>query len=153
MLRRPALAFAMGLTVMFALAQLKPVQLTNPPSTGDLSAPGEIDATLRRACYDCHSNRTRWPWYSRVAPVSWMVVHDVDLGRKELNFSEWDGYFPRTRKHKLEWMQRALRDQIMPPWSYRLMHPEARLSDADRARLQLWIAAELAGPAPAQPVK
>lgn len=60
----------------------------SPPPTREIAAPARIEALLIRACYDCHSNRTRWPWYSRVAPVSWLVARDVTLGRKELNFSE-----------------------------------------------------------------
>ncbi len=142
---RLAAVFAATLGLLFAAAQLRSIRLTNPPLKGELSAPPEVAALLKRACYDCHSNRTRWPWYSHVAPFSWMVARDVDLGRKEVNFSEWSEYYPLTRKRKLEWMGRELQERVMPPWSYRLVHPEARLSDADRARLEQWIDAELAG--------
>lgn len=121
-----------------AAAQFVPAKRTNPPAQGSLVAPLPIAATLRRACYDCHSNETRWPWYSRVAPVSWLIVRDVNLGRKEINFSEWSSYYPRTRRRKLEWMGRALHEEEMPPSSYRLMHPDARLTDADRAALLRW---------------
>jgi Haem-binding domain len=78
------------------------------------------------------------------ASVSWLIVHDVTLARKEINFSEWGGYYPRTRQRKLEWMERALRDEKMPPWSYRLMHPGSRLTDDDRAALERWIQSALA---------
>jgi len=74
-----------------------------------------------------------------------MLARDVELGRKEINFSEWDSYYPATRKRKLQWMERAIREEGMPPWSYRLMHPHARLSGADRAQLERWIESELAG--------
>jgi Haem-binding domain len=131
----------------FVVAQSRPARLTNPAPQGELSAPPEIDAVLRRACYDCHSDRTRWPWYSHLAPFSWAVAHHVDLARKEVNFSEWGEYYPATRKRKLEWMERALREAVMPPWSYLLMHPGARLSDRDRALLERWIEAQLSGPA------
>jgi len=131
----------------FMVAQLKPVRLTNPSLKGKLPAPPEIDAVLRRACYDCHSDQTRWPWYSRVAPFSWAVAHDVNLARREVNFSEWGEYYPATRKRKLEWMERALLEEVMPPWSYRLIHPGARLSDDDRVRLERWIETELDVPA------
>ena len=141
---------AAALAVAFAVAQLKPVGLTNPPSNGELSAPSEVNAILRRSCYDCHSNETRWPWYSHVAPSSWMVLHDVERGRKEVNFSQWGGYYPRTRQRKLEWMRRALEDRVMPPESYTLMHPGARLSADDRARLQRWIETALTGNANGQ---
>ena len=130
-----------------AIARLVPVKLTNPLPRGDFSAPPEIQATLKRACYDCHSNETRWPWYSRVAPFSWLIVHDVTLGRKEINFSEWAAYYPATRRRKLEWMGRALREEQMPPWLYLSMHPGARLTKGDRVALEQWIALSL-DPAP-----
>ena len=120
----------------------------SPLSNGDIAAPAQIEALLTRACYDCHSNQTRWPWYSRVAPVSWLVARDVALGRKELNFSEWGSYYPQTRKRKLQWMGRVLRERTMPPWAYRLMHPGARLTDAERATLDRWIESEISTPAP-----
>jgi hypothetical protein len=139
------LLIAIFLMAAFAAAQFRPVRLTNPSPKGELSAPPGIDAMLRRACYDCHSDRTRWPWYSRVAPFSWLVAHHVDLARKGVNVSEWGAYYPATRVRKLEWIERALQEDVMPPWSYRLMHPGARLSGEDRTRLVRWIEAELAG--------
>jgi len=137
-----------GMAVLAALfaAQLVPVERTNPPSSGALSAPPRIEATLKRACYDCHSNETRWSWYSRIAPVSWLLVRDVTLGRKEVNFSEWGSYYPATRRRKLEWIGRALREEKMPPWHYRLMHPGTRLTEADKAELEEWIESALATP-------
>ena len=133
-----------ALVVGLALAQLIPVARTNPPSKGEVSAPAPVAATLRRACYDCHSNESRWPWYSGVAPLSWLIVHHVAEGRRELNFSEWSIYFPRTRRRKLQWIGRALREEKMPPWSYGLMHPAARLTDSDRTALEQWIESALA---------
>ncbi len=127
-------------------AQLVPAKRTDPASRGAISAPPEIEAELKRACYDCHSNETRWPWYSRVAPLSWLLVRDVKRGRKELNFSEWGSYYPVTRRRKLEWIGRALREEKMPPWRYRLMHPGARLTTADRAALERWIESALCAP-------
>ena len=127
-------------------AQFVPAKRTNPPAQSTLVTPTKIEATLRRACYDCHSNETRWPWYSRVAPLSWLIVRDVNLGRKEINFSEWGSYYPATRRRKLEWMGRALREEKMPPWSYRLMRPGARLTEADRETLQRWIESALTAP-------
>jgi len=137
-----------GMAVLAALlaAQLVPVERTNPPSSGALSAPPRIEATLKRACYDCHSNETRWSWYSRIAPVSWLLVRDVTLGRREVNFSEWGSYYPATRRRKLEWIGRALREEKMPPWHYRLMHPGTRLTEADKAELEEWIESALATP-------
>src|SRR5579885_1507659 len=77
--------------------QLVPVRIANPPSRGDVAAPPEVEQTLRRSCYDCHSNQTQWPWYTRIAPLSWLVAHDVNAGRRQINFSQWSDYFPATR--------------------------------------------------------
>lgn len=87
------------------------------------------------ACFDCHSNETRWPWYSNVAPISWLLQRDVDEGREELNFSEW-----HTEQESDEAAE-TIRDGSMPPWQYTLTHPEARLSDADLEALEAGLAA------------
>lgn len=138
-----------ALVIGFGLAQLIPVARTNPPSKGDVSAPAPVAATLRRACYDCHSNESRWPWYSRIAPASWVIVRHVAEGRRQVNFSEWGGYYPHTQRRKLQWIERALREEKMPPWYYRLIHPEARLTDRDRTALEQWIESALAAPSSA----
>ena len=135
---------AIGALSVLAGMQFIPTRRTNPPSYGELTAPPQVETTFRRACYDCHSNATRWPWYSRVAPFSWLVIHHVTLGRQEVNFSEWSTYYPATRRRKLEWIGRALHQENMPPWSYRLMHPAARLTDSDRAVLEEWIDSKVA---------
>src|SRR5438874_1058331 len=83
-------AIALG-TVLVAI-QLVPVERTNPSATKPIEAPAEVTAVLRRSCYDCHSNETRWPWYAYVAPVSWLVADDVKDGRAKLNFSSWGDY-------------------------------------------------------------
>jgi hypothetical protein len=152
--KTPALAALLVLASAALAVQLVPLERIRPPSppspsspsTGDIAAPPRIEALLARACYDCHSNRTKWPWYSRVAPVSWLVARDVALGRKELNFSEWRSYYPQTRRRKLQWMGRVLRERSMPPWAYRLMHPGARLNGAEREMLDRWIDAGLSAP-------
>jgi len=135
---RVGLSAALGALVVFLAIQVIPVTRDNLPSEDDISAPPPVESILRRACYDCHSSETRWPWYSRVAPISWLIAHHVALGRDEMNFSEWGTYYPATRRRKLEWIERVLREEKMPLWSYRLMHPEARLSAADRSTLERW---------------
>ncbi len=70
--------------------QLVPVNRSNPTVEADLEAPEAVTAVLRTACYDCHSNETHWPWYSYVAPVSWLVAHDVEEARSEFSFSHWE---------------------------------------------------------------
>ena len=68
------------LAALLVLAQLVPVARTNPPATTELTAPLEVDGLLQRACYDCHSNETRWPWYAYVAPASWLVAGTASIG-------------------------------------------------------------------------
>jgi hypothetical protein len=131
------------LAATMMLIQFLPSGQTNPPVTGDLVAPAAIATTLRRACYDCHSNETRWPWYSRIAPVSWLTARDIAHGRRELNFSEWSSYYAQTRLRKLRWIARSIEDGRMPPRSYLMMHPSARLDAADRAALTNWIESAL----------
>jgi hypothetical protein len=153
-MRRSALFALLAVGVAAFAAQLLTVERVNPTppvslANGDKAAPAQVEALLTRACYDCHSNQTRWPWYSRIAPMSWLVARDVALGRKELNFSEWGSYYSQTRKRKLQWMGRVLRERSMPPWAYRLMHPGARLTAAERATLDRWIESEISTPVPA----
>ena len=143
MLRRWGIALIAVIAASLIAAQTVRVSIVNPPSEGELLAPAEVEGILSRACVDCHSNHVRWPWYAKIAPVSWIVARDVELGRKEINFSEWGTYYPATRRRKLQWMERSMREGTMPPWSYRLMHPHARLSEADRAQLESWIESEL----------
>lgn len=82
---------------------------------------------MRRACYDCHSNQTVWPWYSNIAPVSWLVERDVNSGRRHLNFSEWE----QPGRHAKD-VAEQIKEGEMPPWFYRPMHPEARLTDEEK---------------------
>lgn len=90
-----------------------------------------------RACFDCHSNETSWPWYSNVAPVSWLVQRHVDEGRDELNFSEWH------LKQEGDEAAETVRERSMPTWDYMLTHPDARLSDAELSVLADGLAATL----------
>ena len=90
----------------------------------------ETRALAKRACFDCHSNETRWPWYSNVAPISWVIQRDVNSGRSELNFSEWD----RAQKEAQEAAKTVVNGE-MPPRSYVALHPESRLSSTEQAQL------------------
>jgi len=86
----------------------------------------------RDACFDCHSNLTEWPWYTEVAPVSWLTTRDVDHGRDTLNFSEWQ----RPQNADLKDVIDAIRGGDMPPIQYRLLHSAARLSDTEKQQLE-----------------
>jgi hypothetical protein len=129
-----------GLAVLFALGavQLVPVETSNPPVTGDVPTSPAVKVVLRRACYDCHSNETRWPWYARIAPVSWLVARDVRKGRAELNFSIWDQYSSKQQVKKLKESWEKVAEGEMPPWFYLPVHRDARLSAEDRALLRQW---------------
>lgn len=139
----PAAAL-LGIAGFMLISQSARVRHTNPPSQGDFVASPKMSALLRRACYDCHSNETRWPWYGYVAPVSWWVARDVKLGRRGLNFSEWGTYNPATRLRKLQWINRVAHERTMPPWSYRVLHPGAGLTEEDLVTLEQWIESEIA---------
>jgi heme-binding protein len=128
-----------GVLMALALAaQLIRVACTNPPVTSDVPAPAEVKALLRRACYDCHSHETVWPWYSAVAPTSWLVAHDVDHGRSELDFSTWDAYAAPKRAKLLHKSAEEMSEGEMPPWYYRLVQPEARLTADEVTMLRAW---------------
>ncbi len=115
------------------LIQLVPFghQHTNPPVIQEPAwdSPQTRDLA-RRACFDCHSNETDWPWYSNVAPVSWLNQRDVNGGRRHLNFSEWN----KPQKHAGR-VVKEIQTGDMPLWFYLPMHPAARLSDAEKAAL------------------
>jgi hypothetical protein len=136
------------IAVLFVAAQLVRPERGNPPvdTAKTLHATGrvtpDVAAILDRACRDCHSNETRWPWYSQVAPVSWLVARDVRVGRKELSFSTWGDYPVPKRLDKLDEMCKMVREGEMPQFPYPLMHPEARLSDADNETLCAWTSRE-----------
>ena len=132
--------------VMLALIQLIPAPRINPAVTQDLPAPLAVKAVLHRGCYDCHSNQTRWPWYVRIAPVSWVLIRDVNRGRQHLNFSAWDKYAddPGTVIRKLEGIRKETGSGAMPPWYYLAMHPDGRIGRADREAVARWVSGELA---------
>ena len=113
----------------------------NPPITSEPAwdSPG-TRALAKQACFDCHSNETEWPAYSHVAPVSWLVQHDVDEGREVLNFSEWH----RPQEEAAESADEVTEGK-MPPVMYRLAHSHARLTAADRERLVRGLTKTLGG--------
>ncbi len=114
---------------LFGLMQLVPYGRThsNPPINQEpvWDSPRTRELTVR-ACYDCHSNETRWPWYAKIAPFSWVVQRDVEAARSVINFSEWNLPFDLASYSSL-----SVRTRGMPPTSYRLAHPEAALTDEE----------------------
>lgn len=128
----------LGVMVVLVGVQFIPVQRTNPSEHGRFDAPAEVQAVLRRACYDCHSHETRWPWYSQIAPVSLWIARDIKEGRREVNFSVWEKYDERRRTRKLKEIASEVDKGSMPPWYYVPLHPDAKLSAADRQRVIAW---------------
>jgi hypothetical protein len=127
-----------GLAALALGIQLVPVPRENPPVVAPIGVPDDVQRVLESSCYDCHSNLTQWPWYSHVAPASWLVYRDVKKGRDEMNFSEWGDYSERRRNRKLEEIEELVTDKKMPPRTYLPLHPEARLSVADAETLIDW---------------
>ena len=119
--------------IVFGLIQAVPYgwSRTNPPVTSTPPWPTLEGATLARAaCYDCHSNETEWPWYSGIAPMSWLVRYDVERGRKALNFSNWG-----TEDQDAGEAAETVADGSMPPDRYVRLHSDAKLSDEERQAL------------------
>jgi hypothetical protein len=143
--RKDARIAVLVLVAALTLAQAIRVERSNPPARSDISADPAVGPLLRRACYDCHSNETNWPWYSNVAPASWLVSSDVNEGRSQLNFSEWENYGRDAQARKLKEIAEEMRDGDMPPWYYSVMHRNARLNSAERSRIQAWTAAKDSG--------
>jgi hypothetical protein len=132
-----------GIGVVIVGIQFVPVRRDNPPVTADLMAPPAVQDLLRRSCYNCHSNETRWPWYSQVAPVSWLVSHDVAEGRQHLDFSRWGEMSPQRRYVLLKEIRELTDEGDMPLPMYLFMHRRARLSAADHRTLDAWVSAEV----------
>lgn len=122
--------------LLFGLIQLIPYghNHTNPPVVQEPNwdSPATRDLA-KRACFDCHSNETVWPWYSNIAPVSWLIQRDTDEGRRHLNFSEWQVGGSRIREANE--IYGVILEGEMPPLQYLPMHPEARLSSAEKQAL------------------
>lgn len=124
--------------ILFVVIQAVPYGRVheNPPVTAEPNwGSPEVRALAVRACFDCHSNQTRWPWYSFVAPVSWFVAHDVYDARDDLNFSEWDKEQESKKAPKL------VRNRAMPLKAYVWLHAEADLTSEERERLASALAA------------
>jgi len=120
------------LGVIFILIQFIPVDRSNPPTKAEPNWDSPQTRELfMRACGDCHSHNTRWPWYSYIAPISWLIAYDVHEGRKHFNVSMW-GY---QKKNKGDEAVEEILEGEMPPFLYTLMHPEARLSKEEKQKL------------------
>lgn len=129
------------LLVAFIFIQFFPIDTTNPPVNKGMDflsikhTPEPIAELIRTSCYDCHSNESRYPWYSNMAPASWLMKKHIDEGRKKLNFSTFALYEPKRQVHKLEEAVELLNKKEMPLESYLLMHQNARLTEEQNQQL------------------
>lgn len=136
------------IVILFAGMQFIRPAKTNPATdeSRTLSAHAqvspEVETIFKRACYDCHSHATAWPWYSNVAPVSWFVIDHVDHGRKHLNFSDWARYNRNDADELLAGIHKTVTARSMPLSSYLILHPEAKLTDADIRTVSDWAKTE-----------
>ncbi len=113
-------------------------EITSDHITKQLTVPANVESILKRSCYDCHSNHTKWPWYSAVAPVSWFVISDVNNGRSKMNFSEWGKYSKNKQAIKLDNICDMINDGKMPLKQYLYIHKDAVLSKEDKDILCKW---------------
>jgi hypothetical protein len=140
-LRKAIKVALVGVGAFFVVAQLVPYgrRHSNPPVVKEphWDQPRTRELALR-ACFDCHSNETRWPWYSSVAPISWLVQYDVDEGRRLLDFSEWHRSYEEAGDSA-----ESILEGEMPPWTYLTLHREARLSSEEKNALAQGLSATL----------
>lgn len=133
------------LVLLLIIIQFFTIDKTNPPTDPQkdfitiTNPPVEFALMIKNSCYDCHSNQTKYPWYSNVAPVSWLLKNHIDDGRKHLNFSIWGEYDLKRQDHKLEECIDMVNSEEMPMKTYVLMHSEATLNDTQRNELVKWL--------------
>jgi len=129
------------LLVAFVIIQFFPIDKKNPPVNIGMdfvnikNTPENIAQVIKTSCYDCHSNETKYPWYSSIAPSSWFVKNHIDEGRKELNFSTFAMYEPKRQIHKMEECIEMIEKKEMPLESYYIGHQDAKLTDQQREML------------------
>ena len=122
------------------LLQFVQIDIPKPPKAtaqDEIKAPKEKMAILKKSCYDCHSNNTKYPWYSDIAPISWQVHSNIKNGRAWMNFSIWNKYDEKKKQKLYKGIVDALNIK-MPPAEYLLVYKEARLSPKERKLLQDW---------------
>jgi hypothetical protein len=137
---------ALGVLVIFlAAVEIFQPRRTNPPIVSSRSllshvnVPPDVYSPLLRSCGDCHSNQTRWPWYSRVAPFSWVIVDDVNEGRRHMNFDDWEALeSPQAASDRLTGICKEIQEKGMPPYSYRLAHGDLHLNTQEIESICAW---------------
>ena len=134
----------LGVLIAFILIQfIQPArnnsnEILSTDVTKTINVPKNVEGILKAACYDCHSNNTNYPWYSRVQPFGWLLARHIKNGKAELNFSEFGSYSQRRQISKLNGIANSLKDGTMPLSSYTMIHKDARLSKEDKDLLSEW---------------
>lgn len=140
--KKPSIWIFLAFIAVFFAAQLLNPPRTNPPVINDFitatQPPADLQNLFRAACYDCHSHETKWPWYSRIAPISWTVANDVEYGRDNLDLSDWPTNTVKIAK-KMDIMSEDISEKDMPLSKYTLIHRGARLTDAQRKEMADWL--------------
>ena len=115
---------------------------SSAPLFSDAESDSGVNRIFERSCQNCHSERTEWPWYSYIAPLSWMIENDVHSGRSHMNLSHWDAYTEERQVELLTKMGVEVRNRRMPLPKYLQLHPQARLSNDDVASINAWVQSE-----------
>jgi hypothetical protein len=135
----------LALVVFLVVIQVLQPRRTNPPVVSSRTLPAHVHvpedvySAMIRSCGDCHSNETRWPWYSHVAPLSWVITDDVNEGRRHMNFENWQALEdPKQANDRLIYICMEIKQKGIPPFSYRLFHERTRLEPEEIALLYSW---------------
>ena len=124
--------------VIFVAIQFVPIKRENPPVTADFDGPTEVKEIFKTSCYDCHSNETKWEWYHKIAPVSWLVAYDVKEGREEFNFSNWQNISHSEMLELREEIWEEVEEGEMPMKIYTIIHRDAKLSAEQKELIKNW---------------
>ena len=143
-MRRWVKRIGLSVAVLFVICQLVPIRRDNPAINPSHTVEATekltpaVKAVFGRSCLNCHSNQTRWPWYSYVAPVSWMISSDVHDARKAMNLSNWGSYSANKREEKLEEICEQVTNGDMPDRKYALFHRSSRITPQERDAVCQW---------------
>ena len=139
-MRKVLLSFLVGLIL---IQFIRPEKNDSGDFTKDytsvMQVPDEVKDIIKTSCYDCHSNKTKYPWYSEIAPVSWFLAHHINEGKEHLNFSEWALYNKDQKGHVINDMEEYLEEQKMPLKSYLWIHNDAKLTQEQYDILLAWV--------------
>lgn len=125
--------------VLVGIQFIRPDKNQSDNQINKIEVSTEINQILAASCYDCHSNKTNYPWYNSIAPVSWFLANHVNEGKEHLNFSEWKNYNTKQKNHILEEIKEVLEEHEMPLKSYLLIHEEAKLTSNNVEKILKWV--------------